>query len=122
VRAAQVEAIVDLVDSFTEPTILAGDLNAVPDAPELIPIFGLFLDSWELGGDGGPGYTYPGDIDVEPDRRIDYVLVSEDIAVLQTTVMQNELTRIASDHYPVLTEVELPGSAVGVGLGHRRNR
>ncbi|HUV13488.1 MAG TPA: endonuclease/exonuclease/phosphatase family protein, partial [Acidobacteriota bacterium] len=120
VRAAQINAIVESVGYFTEPTILAGDFNAVPTAPEMVPLFGLFFDAWVLGGDGGPGYTIRADVDDEPTRRIDYVLVSEDVGVQQATVVQNPLTRIASDHYPVLVEVELPGAAVGIGRGHRR--
>jgi endonuclease/exonuclease/phosphatase family metal-dependent hydrolase len=71
------------------PPVIAGDLNADPDSAEIRFLTGLqsidaqsvlFYDAWRLGGDGGPGHTwsnrnlYARDA-IEPDRRIDYVLV-----------------------------------------------
>ena len=71
------------------PPILLGDLNAPPDSDEVrmltgraaVPVPGLvFHDAWEVRGDGGPGFTWTNANawargDLEPDRRIDYVLV-----------------------------------------------
>lgn len=71
------------------PPILLGDLNAVPDADEIrmltgrsaVAVPGLaFHDAWEAAGGGGPGFTWTNANawacgDLEPDRRIDYVLV-----------------------------------------------
>src|SRR5262245_18494577 len=92
VRQAQVRAIAQFIDEHAHddyPPILAGDLNAAPDADELrmltgrtaVPVPGLaFHDAWEVAGDGSPGFTWTNANrwarrDLEPDRRIDYVLV-----------------------------------------------
>ena len=71
------------------PPILAGDLNAAPDSDEIRMLTGrtavaaprlVFHDAWEVAGDGSPGCTWTNANewareDLEPDRRIDYVLV-----------------------------------------------
>src|SRR5262249_30311957 len=92
VRQAQVRAIAQFIDEHAHddcPPILAGDLNAVPDSEEMRMLTGrtavpvprlVFHDAWEVAGDGGPGFTWTNDnrwarLDLEPDRRIDYVLV-----------------------------------------------
>lgn len=91
VRQAQVRAIAQFIDEHAHddhPPILAGDLNAAPDADEVrmltgrttVPVPGLvFHDAWEVAG-AGPGFTWTNANrwarrDLEPDRRIDYVLV-----------------------------------------------
>jgi endonuclease/exonuclease/phosphatase family metal-dependent hydrolase len=92
IRQDQVRTVCDLVASLrprTFPPILCGDMNAVPDSEEIrmltgrttTPVEGLsFHDAWEAAGDGGPGITWSNDnpfasLDLEPNRRIDYVLV-----------------------------------------------
>lgn len=106
-REAQVEAIMDHVGEFEEPSILMGDLNARPDAPELQPLYTRFEDAWAEGGKG-PGYTYSAEV---PDRRIDYVLISPDVSVSEARVPHT----LASDHLPVVAELSIPGESVGIG-------
>jgi endonuclease/exonuclease/phosphatase family metal-dependent hydrolase len=106
-RTAQVAAILEQVGEFEEPSVLVGDLNARPEDPELQPLYASFEDAWVEGGEG-PGYTYPAE---NPDRRIDYVLVSPDIEVRDAEVLQT----LASDHLPVVAELSVPGSEVGIG-------
>lgn len=74
------------------PPILVGDLNAVPDADEIrmltgrsaVPVEGLaFYDAFEIAGEG-PGLTWDSTnpftvLELEPDRRIDYVLVGAEL-------------------------------------------
>ncbi len=69
------------------PAILCGDLNADPESDEIRMLTGqaaspeppvVFHDAWRVAGDG-PGWTWCNDnpyaaLDLEPDRRIDYVL------------------------------------------------
>jgi endonuclease/exonuclease/phosphatase family metal-dependent hydrolase len=94
-RVLQAEAVARFVaahrgdPTVEHPPILAGDLNAVPDADEIrlltgrrpVPAPGLvFQDAWELAGDGGRGITWtrgnPYCNDAAwPERRLDYVLV-----------------------------------------------
>ena len=93
VRQEQVRSIARFVAETTDedgyPPILAGDMNAVPDADEIRmltgraapPVPGLvFHDAWEAAGAAGPGFTWTNANrwaarDLEPDRRIDYVFV-----------------------------------------------
>jgi endonuclease/exonuclease/phosphatase family metal-dependent hydrolase len=40
---------------------------------------------------------------------IDHVFLSAEFAVRRVEVMRTRLTRVASDHYPLVVELELPG-------------
>lgn len=105
-RTVQVQAILDRIGQFEEPTILLGDLNALPESRELAPLYQQFKDTWRATGNG-PGFTYSAS---NPDRRIDYILVSPEIEIEDVQVIPT----LASDHLPVLAELDLPGSEVGV--------
>jgi endonuclease/exonuclease/phosphatase family metal-dependent hydrolase len=75
--------------ALEHPPVVAGDLNAVPDADEVRLLTGrsaggvpglVFQDSWEVAGDGSTGVTWtrrnPYCVDAAwPERRLDYVLV-----------------------------------------------
>jgi endonuclease/exonuclease/phosphatase family metal-dependent hydrolase len=93
-RTAQVQTLQRLVadrrgdPDHDLPTILCGDLNAVPDSDEIRLLTGrrpgppnlVFSDCWEQAGDG-PGHTWRVDNPYQadtawPNRRLDYVLVS----------------------------------------------
>jgi endonuclease/exonuclease/phosphatase family metal-dependent hydrolase len=102
-RTAQAQRIVELLAPAGEPVVLAGDLNAVPDAPELAPLFGMFADAWTRAG-SGPGYTIPVEA---PDRRIDYVLTSPSIAARHAEVVATG----ASDHLPLVADLAIPKEA-----------
>lgn len=106
-RAEQITTIIDQIEARGGLTILTGDLNALPDSEEMAPLHDVLRDTWEEAGEG-PGYTayLP-----TPDRRIDYVFVSPDIAIDDVEVVPAD----GSDHLPVHADVRLPGSAVGVG-------
>lgn len=106
-RSAQVASVMERVGEFEEPTLLTGDLNARPEAPELQPLFTRFDDAWIEGGEG-PGYTISS---AEPYARIDYALVSPDISVTRSRVPRT----LASDHLPAVTELLVPGESAGVG-------
>jgi endonuclease/exonuclease/phosphatase family metal-dependent hydrolase len=90
VRQEQVKQLVHFVAevaSRREPVIICGDFNAGPDSDEIRMLTGrsavaspgiVFYDSWELAGDGTPGYTWSNSnplaaIGLYPDRRFDYV-------------------------------------------------
>ena len=99
-RRAQAEAVVRLLSeregAAAEPTVVVGDLNAVPDAPELAPLLEAYPDSWEQAGDGD-GFTYPAEA---PDRRIDYVLADPRTRAVRTRVVSTD----ASDHLPYVVD------------------
>ena len=72
----------------TFPPLLCGDMNAAPDSDEIRMLTGrattpeaklVFHDAWEVAGGGAPEMTWTNtnpyaQLDLEPDRRIDYVL------------------------------------------------
>ncbi len=105
IRRMQVDDMLEIMAEDEGPKVLTGDLNAPPEAPELARLFEVMNDTWTAAGDG-PGHTYP---TYDPVKRIDYVLASPDVGVESVSVPDTP----ASDHRPVVTELSLPGSAVG---------
>lgn len=99
VRRQQVAEMLDVIGIWNGPMIVFGDLNADPSASELQPLFARVRDAWPRGGD--PGHTMPSSA---PAKRIDYVLVSDDIRVVHTAVPPTT----ASDHRPVVAELIIP--------------
>lgn len=94
VRARQVADMLNIIGGTAAPTILMGDLNAPPDAPEIAPLRSLLGDAWQKNG----GFTYPAD---EPVRRIDYILTSDHFVVLDARVVDTR----ASDHRAVVADL-----------------
>ncbi|MGH3663953.1 MAG: endonuclease/exonuclease/phosphatase family protein [Micromonosporaceae bacterium] len=105
-RLAQVARIRELVGTPGEPVLLVGDLNATPEAPEIVELTRDLTDTWVEAGVGA-GHTYPV---ANPIKRIDYVLSSPDV----TSISAEVITTDSSDHLPVLIHVMVPGAAVGV--------
>ncbi len=81
-------------------TILAGDLNATPGSAPMREFDKHWMDAADATGSAEP--TYP---NVQPKRRIDYVLVRprDGWRVVEAVVVEGE---IASDHCPVLVVLE----------------
>lgn len=100
VRKMQVKDMISIIDEHDTPTILLGDLNAIPGSPEILPLFEIFKDVWD-DEELGPGYTFPAN---NPDRRIDYILVTEEIEIKYVDIIQTN----ASDHLPIITDIKLP--------------
>jgi endonuclease/exonuclease/phosphatase family metal-dependent hydrolase len=97
VRRSQVADMLRYIDASV-PTILAGDLNATPDAAELAPLRRVLRDVWP--STAGAGLTYPTD---DPVKRIDYMLVSSHLRVRSASVPRTQ----ASDHRPVVVDLLL---------------
>jgi len=100
-RMDSVKAIEEAVREKPDvPTILAGDLNSLPDS-RVIQAFG---ENWtRTDADAGPLLTFPAD---KPNRHIDYVLVrpAQRWKVVETRVVDEP---VASDHRPLLVVLEL---------------
>ena len=99
------------------PVVATGDFNATPESA---PIRALvdpstplrLVDAIGVSADGayGPATTWNGFRAIEPNRRIDFVFVSEGVRVLEHAILSETLPngRFPSDHLPVLAEVVLP--------------
>jgi endonuclease/exonuclease/phosphatase family metal-dependent hydrolase len=90
IRQGQVRHLANFVHevaSRRDLVVVCGDFNAGPDSDEIRMLTGrsatarsglVFYDSWELAGDGSPGYTWSNRnplaaIGLYPDRRFDYI-------------------------------------------------
>jgi endonuclease/exonuclease/phosphatase family metal-dependent hydrolase len=98
VRQQQVTDMLAYIGDASVPTLLFGDLNAPPDAPEIQPLFERLHDTWPASA--GAGLTDPADV---PQKRIDYVLASKHFRVRSATVP----VTLASDHRPVVVDLVL---------------
>jgi endonuclease/exonuclease/phosphatase family metal-dependent hydrolase len=79
-------------------TVLLGDLNAQPDAPELQAIYQSgFVDVLAAAGQDDV-FTY---WDPKSSRRIDFIFLTPDLSLNRAWVVPSR----ASDHLPVLAEV-----------------
>jgi len=93
-RLAQAEAIVAALGD--NPVILAGDMNENLTAPALQRLTAKLRDTLVNRTDTTLG-TVPS---ATPRRRIDYILVSDGFETVSSTIVCNDLTRVASDHLP----------------------
>ncbi len=96
VRTKQVAEMLGYIGDSKAPTLLLGDMNARPDAPELQPLFRKMHDTWPYSA--GPGLTDPAK---EPRSKIDYVMASDGFHVGKAWVP----VVFASDHYPVVVDM-----------------
>lgn len=103
-RLAQAKAINKLFASNGDrgdlPTILAGDMNAVPDSD---PIKEL-LKEWTNAGDEAASPTAPSG---KPTSRIDYIFYRPD-STFRLSHAEVVAEALASDHRPVLAVLEIP--------------
>ncbi|MEN6348503.1 MAG: endonuclease/exonuclease/phosphatase family protein [Syntrophomonas sp.] len=93
------DCILPMVNSCPGPVILGGDFNANPDRPEI----GLVLQSLSdtFTANTGPLVnTYPATV---PAARIDYIFINELCKVEDYYIVDST----ASDHLPVVTEIEI---------------
>ncbi|MGH9185834.1 MAG: endonuclease/exonuclease/phosphatase family protein [Acidimicrobiales bacterium] len=132
VRQAQVREVARFVRESGEatprsfPPVLCGDFNATPTSDEVRMLTGrtavpeaklVFHDAWEAAGDGSDGFTWSNDNpwaprDLEPARRIDYVLAGwpkqgERGHVVSCRVIGTEPVDgvFPSDHYGLVAEL-----------------
>ena len=98
-RVPQVQALLDYWDG-ADRTVLLGDLNALPDEPEIEMLrqAGL-VDAFEAAGAEPPGYTARSD---DPQRRIDYIWVSDDLGAADFVTKES----LASDHFAVAATID----------------
>lgn len=110
-RTEQALAIADHVATLDVPVIVLGDLNAESDSGEIDALIGsgsILQDVWTIAGEG-TGETIFDGAHGEPTARIDYILVSPHFHVVSAEVIDNEGSRLASDHFPLVAELVFIG-------------
>ena len=80
-------------------TLIMGDLNAEPSAPEIQSIYALGFRDVFSETNLTPGYTNDA---LNPSRRIDYIFITPDLTPINATIPPKP----ASDHLPVVTEIQ----------------
>ena len=100
-RLAQAARLLELFADEEAPVILAGDFNSIPDSK----VIRLLEDvgGWQRPAKEGQAFTFPSEI---PDREIDFIMFrpGNRFVVREHRVVPETL---ASDHRPVLLELEL---------------
>lgn len=107
-RSRQAATVAGLASGVTR-SVIGGDLNTTPGS-EVLRIFETagHRDAWAAhrGPDPGPTNWRPGSRDAAPTQRLDYLLVSPGLEVVDATVPQHgtagfERFGPLSDHLPV---------------------
>lgn len=101
---------VDKLATLPEPLVLAGDFNDFPLGPVTRTLANRLYDAGARIPARG---TFPSR---RPLLRLDRVYTSRALAVVAARVDRSELARAASDHLPVVVELEVPPSAALLGL------
>lgn len=130
VRVEQIRFVVAQIERLASaemyPAILAGDLNAEPLSDEIRYLRGhtglggrctYFADAFAGAGDGSPGFTFcrrnaNAAQSFEPDRRLDYIMVRRQEALLRGNPLQSWVCFDrphgevwASDHFGVCADL-----------------
>ncbi|MBY3595197.1 MULTISPECIES: endonuclease/exonuclease/phosphatase family protein [Rhizobium] len=83
------------------PSILCGDFNAVPSSATYRLATRSLTDA-QLAGNAAPRATFPSRY---PLMRLDHIFVTNDLVVERASVLETRLTRVASDHLPLLADI-----------------
>ncbi|WDE97639.1 endonuclease/exonuclease/phosphatase family protein [Lentisphaera profundi] len=95
-RKAQVKTLLDAINHYHHPTILAGDFNATPDDPSIAL---LKNTSWLIMNKSGEK-TYPSH---KPEKEIDFIMSRNLNDKSASHFVVNE--QVASDHRPIVAEI-----------------
>jgi endonuclease/exonuclease/phosphatase family metal-dependent hydrolase len=103
-RRGHAEELLGAVGDLVGPVLIGGDLNERPGGRAVALIGDRYEDAWLVAGDVA-GETFPAE---EPTARIDYLFVSREVRVERAMVPPTPEVRAASDHRPVVADVEVP--------------
>jgi endonuclease/exonuclease/phosphatase family metal-dependent hydrolase len=103
-RAAQARRLKNLLSEVDDPVLLAGDLNEGPGGAAWRTLAtGLTDAARAFGHADAPTFSC-----TNPRTRIDAILVDPGCRLRAYRVVDSPLTRAASDHFPLVADVELP--------------
>ncbi|MBB4039443.1 endonuclease/exonuclease/phosphatase family metal-dependent hydrolase [Microvirga flocculans] len=100
-----------------DPAVLLGDFNAPPYSRSYRMLANRLRDAQLSNSHGEPQPTFH---TRAPVLRLDHVFVTKSIEVLDAGPVRNRLTRIASDHFPLLAELRVRKRAKASIEGHAR--
>jgi endonuclease/exonuclease/phosphatase family metal-dependent hydrolase len=86
------------------PVILCGDFNALPSSAVHKRLKDALSDEQESLGFGHTEWTFPSHY---PLVRFDHLFVSPDLGVESVQIPQTKLTRVASDHLPLVVKLKV---------------
>ena len=96
-----------MADAFTAPAVLLGDFNATPYSQTYRMLQTVMRDA-QVGRRTSPTATFPSRF---PFMRIDHVFVSGGIEVLSVASPYDPVARVASDHLPLIVDLEITSPA-----------
>ena len=86
------------------PVVLCGDFNALPSSAVHKKLKEALNDEQESLGFGHTEWTFPSHY---PLVRFDHLFVSPDLSVESLQIPQTKLTRVASDHLPLVVKLRV---------------
>jgi endonuclease/exonuclease/phosphatase family metal-dependent hydrolase len=92
-----------------EPVILCGDFNLSPGGAGYRLLTSRLRDAQMALKGHGPLRTFSS---IQPFIRIDHVMLSPQFEVKSVSVPRNDLTRVASDHLPLVIDLQMLPSTV----------
>ncbi len=101
-RVFEAEQLLRFLDGLKGPLIVVGDLNDEPVGSAYKLMLTKFADAWPGSRAKGEGLSYPAD---KPVKRIDYILFRGADGVQAKRA--STVSTLASDHLPVVAELEL---------------
>jgi endonuclease/exonuclease/phosphatase family metal-dependent hydrolase len=102
-HVGELHRALDAAVASAVPALVVGDMNDDPGSPVWTELTRSRVDAWAQAGTGA-GLTASVR---EPRRRIDAVFVDPRLIVLSATVLDQPDVQMASDHKPLLVEIEL---------------
>lgn len=113
-RMAQAEALLgpDWLGSpdCGDRAVLLGDFNASPRSGCYRRLASRLRDAQLAGAEAAPQPTFHSRFLFS---RIDHIFVTPGIEVVETQAVRTPLTRVASDHLPLVAEIRLRGAEIG---------
>jgi endonuclease/exonuclease/phosphatase family metal-dependent hydrolase len=102
-RRRHADEVFEALSGTGRPMVLGADLNEEPGGPSVRGFAGRFVDAYAVAGQP-PGSTFPA---AAATNRIDVLLVRGDCEIRRAWVPDEASTLIASDHLPVVADLEL---------------
>ena len=100
-RLTQADELINWTAAFAAPRIVAGDLNAGNDTPEILRLLGAYRDSWVDAFNIGSAFAYPDNpvwLNTRTRRwRIDYILYAADTSTFSAVRSEIPDTRDLSN-------------------------